>query len=151
MPDSTQVLPPHISKDTNVILFDGVCKLCNAWSNFIIQHDKNHRFKLASVQSAQGQEILTYFNYPTDYYETMLVVSGNECFEKGDGFFFVMRTLGLPWKLLLVFKIIPKPLRDWMYDRIALNRYKIFGKYDYCVLPSADHDKRYLDGTSITD
>jgi len=62
----------------------------------------------------------------------------------------LMKTLGFPWKLILVFKIIPKPIRDWMYDRIALNRYHLFGKYEYCSLPTPDHDKRYLDGNSGT-
>ncbi len=142
---------PHINSDDNVILFDGVCKLCNAWSNFIIQHDKQHCFKLASVQSQQGKDILQHFDYPTDCYKTMLVVSGNQCFEKSDSFLLVMQKLGWPWKALLVFKIIPKALRDWMYDRIALNRYQIFGKYDYCILPNPDHDQRYLDGNSAAE
>ena len=141
-----QNLPPYISKDDKVILFDGVCKLCNAWSNFIIRFDKHHRFKLASVQSIEGAKILKHFNYPTHTFETMLVVHGNHNFEKTDAFFFVMKHLGLPWNILGIFKIIPKTLRNWLYDKIALNRYKIFGKYDVCTLPTPDHKKRFLDG-----
>ncbi|MCJ8312852.1 MAG: thiol-disulfide oxidoreductase DCC family protein [Saccharospirillaceae bacterium] len=139
-------LPPHINQNDKVILFDGVCKLCNVWSNFIIRFDKNHTFKLASVQSKEGAEILAHFNYPIDTFETMLVIHNNQSYEKTDAFFFVIKHLGLPWKLLLIFKIIPKPIRNWIYDRIALNRYKIFGKYDYCTLPTPDHNKRFLDG-----
>ena len=135
---------PYLEDGESVILFDGVCKLCNAWSNFIIRHDVRRRFKLASVQSIDGQAILAHFGYPTDRFDTMLVVHGAACFEKGDAFFVVMRALGLPWRALLVFKCIPKRLRDWLYDRIALNRYGLFGKYDYCSLPSADHQGRYL-------
>jgi predicted DCC family thiol-disulfide oxidoreductase YuxK len=135
---------PYLGEHDNLILFDGVCKLCNAWSNFIIRHDHRRRFKLASVQSPEGQAILAHFGYPTDYYDTMLVVRNSACFEKSDAFFVVMGELGFPWKALLVFKAIPARLRNWLYDRIARNRYAIFGKYDVCLLPSPDHEARYL-------
>jgi predicted DCC family thiol-disulfide oxidoreductase YuxK len=142
-----QGLPPGLSYDDKVILFDGVCKLCNAWSNFIIRHDKNHYFKLASVQSTQGQQILQHFGYPTDVYETMLVVHSGVCLEKSDAFFYVMKALGYPWRLANCLQFLPASFRHWLYDRIALNRYRLFGKYDYCALPAADHDKRFLDGS----
>jgi predicted DCC family thiol-disulfide oxidoreductase YuxK len=137
---------PYLRDKENVILFDGVCKLCNAWSNFIIRHDHGRRFRLASVQSPEGQAILAHFAYPTDYYDTMLVVRGTACFEKSDAFFVVMGELGYPWKAALVFKLLPKRLRNWLYDRIARNRYRIFGKYDVCLLPTPDHAGRFLSG-----
>lgn len=140
-------LPPHLVMGDKVILFDGVCKLCNAWSKFIIRYDKQHQFKLASVQSPEGQDILNYFGYPIDTYKTMLVVNCTDFFDKGDAFFYVMKNLGFPWKLILIFRLFPKVLRDWAYDRIALNRYKLFGQYKSCVLPNADHSERYLDGS----
>ena len=127
-------LPPYVKQQDSVILFDGVCKLCNAWSNFIIKYDVNKNFKLASVQSDEGQAILTNFGYPTDFYERMLVVEGDRCFEKSEAFFAVVRKLNFPWKLLLVFRVMPLFIRDWFYSRIALNRYKIFGKYQYISL-----------------
>lgn len=139
-------LPPYVNNGDKVVLFDGVCKLCNAWSNFLIQHDKARKFKLASVQSTEGQAILSHFGYPTDFYETMLVVYGANCYEKSDAFLIVMNELGYPWKFVAVFKFVPKPIRNWLYDRIALNRYQLFGKYDYCRLPDADYKGRYLDG-----
>lgn len=138
-------LPPNINQTDKVILFDGVCKLCNAWSNFIIKNDRQHIFKLCSVQSDVGQKILHHFNYPVDIYETMLYVEGNKCYKQSDAFFHVMVKLGYPWKAACVFWLIPKAIRNWMYDRIALNRYALFGKYDYCSLPTADHEARYLD------
>lgn len=137
-------LPPNISEVDKVILFDGVCKLCNAWSNFIIAHDKQRVFKLCSVQSAEGQAILKHFGFSTDQYETMLYVQGDECFVQSDAFFQVIAKLGFPWKVACLFWIIPRPIRNWMYDRIALNRYKLFGKYDYCQLPNPDHENRFL-------
>jgi predicted DCC family thiol-disulfide oxidoreductase YuxK len=142
--------PPHLETGDRVILFDGVCKLCNAWGNFIIQYDKTYKFKLASVQSTEGQEILAHFGYPLDVFETMLVVDGDRCFEKSDAFFHVMTTLGFPWRTISILQFAPRVIRDWAYDRIALNRYKLFGKYNYCNLPHPDHERRYLDGSSAS-
>jgi predicted DCC family thiol-disulfide oxidoreductase YuxK len=137
-------LPPNVVMADKVILFDGVCKLCNAWSNFIINHDHQHKFKLCSVQSDEGQKILKHFGLPTDSYETMLYVEGDTFYQQSDAFFQVIAKLGYPWKAVCLFRIIPKPIRNWLYDRIALNRYRLFGKYDYCSLPTADHKARYL-------
>lgn len=139
-------LPPNIGSDDSVILFDGVCKLCNAWSNFIIRYDRQHIFKLCSVQSEEGKKILLHFGLPSEHYETMLYVEGGECFRQSDAFFQVVKKLGYPWKIACVFWCLPKPVRNWLYDRIALNRYSLFGKYDYCTLPSPDHESRYLNG-----
>ncbi|MEY2654471.1 MAG: hypothetical protein RLZZ524_1499 [Pseudomonadota bacterium] len=142
----TEKLPPLIQADDRVILFDGVCKLCSAWSKFIIRHDVDRRFKLASVQSDEGRAILAHFGYPTDFYETMLVVEGNRCFEKSRAFFVVMSRLRYPWRMFICLDMLPRVLSDWLYDRIALNRYELFGKYSYCALPTPDHEARFLKG-----
>lgn len=136
--------PPHISINDKVILFDGVCKLCNAWSSFIIRHDRDQVFKLCSVQSKEGKDILGHFNLPLDYFETMLYVENNQSFEKSDAFLMVVKHLPAPWRYLNFLKYLPKIFSDWLYDRIALNRYNLFGKYDQCVLPSPDHNARFL-------
>lgn len=137
-------LPPNITDTDKVILFDGVCKLCNAWSNFIIRNDHGYVFKLCSVQSVEGQKILEHFGLPVDVFETMLYVEGPRCYKQSDAFFHVLAQLGYPWKVACVLWVFPKTLRNWAYDRIALNRYRLFGKYDYCALPTADHEARYL-------
>jgi predicted DCC family thiol-disulfide oxidoreductase YuxK len=136
--------PSNMQVNDRVILFDGVCKLCNAWSNFIIRHDGEYHFKLCSVQSVEGQKILAHFDFPTDHFETMLYVEGNVSYQKSDAFFRVVRILGFPWSLSCIFQILPVRLRDWLYDRIALNRYTLFGRYDFCRLPAADHEQRYV-------
>jgi predicted DCC family thiol-disulfide oxidoreductase YuxK len=138
------ILPPNITRLDCVILFDGVCKLCNAWSNFIIKHDKKHLFKLCSVQSEEGQQILKHFGLATDVYDSMVYVKGDTFYQQSDAFFQVIKKLGYPWKAVLVFQLIPGFIRNWLYDCIAFNRYRLFGKYDYCSLPTADHEARYL-------
>lgn len=137
-------LPPNVAPQDSVVLFDGVCKLCAAWSNFIIQNDSEYQIKLCSVQSIEGQKILHHFGHSTEHFETMLFVRGGQCFEKSQAFFEVISLLGWPWKSLTIFRFIPRTLRDWLYDRIALNRYRLFGKYEYCRLPEADHEDRFV-------
>lgn len=145
---SVEKYPPNVGVNDCVILFDGVCKLCNTWSQFIIKVDKQQRFKLCSVQSPEGQNILNHFKMPTDHFDTMLYVEGNQYFDKSDAFLNIVKKLGLPWHLLYVFKIIPKGIRNWFYDRIALNRYNLFGKYDTCMLPSEENEHRFLKSKS---
>ena len=136
--------PPNVGENDRVILFDGVCKLCNGWSQFIIKYDKQQHFKLCSVQSLEGQSILKHFKMPTDHFDTLYYVEGKQCFDKSDAFLNVINKLGLPWRLLYLFKILPKGIRNWLYDRIALNRYHLFGKYDTCMLPSKENEHRFL-------
>lgn len=136
--------PPNIGADDCVILFDGVCKLCNFWSQFIIKVDKKQYFKLCSVQSPEGQSILKHFNRPTQHFDTMLYVEAERCFDKSDAFLNIVNKLGFPWRIFYIFKILPKGLRNWLYDRVALNRYTLFGKYDTCMLPTKDNENRFL-------
>lgn len=136
--------PPNVSEGENVILFDGVCKLCHAWSKFIVRYDHKRAFKLCSVQSDEGQRILAYFDLPTRHFDTMLYVEGDAYYDKSDAFFKIVSKLGMPWRLLVVFRLLPKAFRNWAYDRIALNRYQLFGKYDSCLLPTSDHQDRFL-------
>ncbi|WP_404936323.1 thiol-disulfide oxidoreductase DCC family protein [Pseudoalteromonas sp. SR41-4] len=122
----------------------GSVSICNAWCNFIIKHDKKLCFKLCSVQSLKGQAILTHFGYPTANFKTMIYVENNQCVTKSDGVINVVSQLGWPWPLANILRIIPKRIRNWGYDAIALNRYRLFGKYNYCVIPSHEYDHHYL-------
>lgn len=143
---SQNKLPPHIKKTDHVILFDGECKLCNASINFIIDKDPDGYFKFCHVQSKQGKEILAYFNFPTDFYETVLYVKAHIFYDKSDAFFEIVKTLKFPWRAISIFYVLPKFLRDWLYDRVALNRYRFFGKYNICLLPNSELNKRFING-----
>jgi predicted DCC family thiol-disulfide oxidoreductase YuxK len=127
-----------------IILFDGVCKLCNGWAKFIMRVDKDYRFKLCSVQSEQGQALLREYGYPQDHFETMLLIADGNAYQKSWAFLFIMKKLGLPFSLLYVLKFIPAFIRDWCYDRIALNRYRLFGKYESCPINFDLDEKRFL-------
>ena len=133
-----------MAANDRVVLYDGVCKLCGAWARFLIRHDRHHVFKLASVQSPEGQAILLWLGLPTDIFETMVLIEGPRPYFKSAAFLRVVMRLPLPWPLLAIAWIVPKPLRDWLYDRVALNRYRLFGKHDICVMPYPDHERRFL-------
>jgi len=145
MAPAQDVLPPGIDADDRVVLFDGVCKLCNGWARFLIRFDRRKRFKLATVQSPEGQAILRFFGMPTGHFETMLLVEGARRFTKSSAFIRVAARLPFPWPAAAVVWLVPAFIRDWLYDRVALNRYAIFGRYEACVLPSPDHESRFLE------
>jgi predicted DCC family thiol-disulfide oxidoreductase YuxK len=89
---STMQYPPYLKKDDKVVLFDGVCKLCNGWSQFLLKQDKAGVLKLCSVQSNEGQAILAWFGLPTDHFETMLYVDGYKAYQKSDAFLHVFKS-----------------------------------------------------------
>ncbi|MGB3496102.1 MAG: thiol-disulfide oxidoreductase DCC family protein [Elainellaceae cyanobacterium] len=136
---------PHINAHDKVILFDGVCRFCSGWSNFILEQDKAKKFKLAPLQSPAGQDILAHFNLPTDRFDSMVYVENNQLYQRSDAALNIAKHLPIPWNGLSYFEGVPKELRDWFYNQIASNRYDWFGKYDECVLPTPDHQERFLD------
>lgn len=127
-----------------IVLFDGVCKLCNGWARFLIRHDHQRLFRLASVQSQQGQALLARFGLPTDHFDTMALIDDGHLRVRSDAVLRIVASLPYPWRLLAVLRLIPAPVRDWCYDRIALNRYRLFGRHQVCLLPDADHAGRFL-------
>ncbi|PRW84794.1 thiol-disulfide oxidoreductase [Pseudomonas simiae] len=127
-----------------VVLFDGTCKLCNGWAKFIIRHDHAHRIKLAAVQSPEGQALLRWVGLPQHEFNTIVLIADHQFYIRSDAMFSIFARLPAPWRWLRVARIIPGPFRDWMYDKIALNRYRVFGQYDSCRLPLPDHSGRFL-------
>ena len=139
-------LPPGVGAEDRVVLFDGVCRLCAGWVRFLLRHDRQARFLLCSIQSAEGQAILRHFGLPTERVDSMLLVEGPRAWRQSDAFLRVMRQLPGAWPLFGGLGLIPRPLRDWLYDRIAQNRYRLFGRRAHCLLPSAEQASRFLHG-----
>lgn len=128
-----------------VLLFDGVCNLCNSLVQFVIQRDLKGTFLFASLQSEAGQRLLRQFDLPTTDYNTFVLVHRNHCYTKSTAALHVFKGLGRLWPLLYGFIIVPKPVRDVVYDWIARNRYKWFGKKDQCMVPTPELKERFLD------
>jgi predicted DCC family thiol-disulfide oxidoreductase YuxK len=139
--------PPLLRPGESVALFDGTCKLCNGWAKFIIHYDRRLNIKLATVQSAQGQQLLKWAGLPQDEFKTIVFITGDRFYVRSDAMFRILARLPPPWRWLCLARVIPGPLRDWMYDKIALNRYRLFGRYDTCRLPEADDKGRFLHGS----
>lgn len=135
---------PGLGAGQRVILFDSVCVLCSGWANFLIRYDRAQRYQLASVQSAEGQALLRWCGLPTDTFDTLVYLDEGRAYYRSDAILRVLAGLGLPWSLSGVFRLIPEILRDWAYGHIARNRYRLFGRYEACVMPGADHGERFL-------
>ena len=135
---------PLLKPGETVVLFDGVCKLCNGWARFVIRHDRDRRVRLAAVQSPEGQALLAWAGLPLDQFDTIAVIRDRHYWERSEAVFEIIAQLPARWRPLLLLRSIPRLLRDWAYDRIARNRYRLFGKYDTCLLPDPDHEQRFL-------
>lgn len=135
---------PLLKPGETVVLFDGVCKLCNGWARFLIRHDHDRRVRLAAVQSPEGQALLAWAGLPLDQFDTLAVIRDRHYWERSEAVFEIIAQLPARWRPLLLLRAIPRFLRDWAYDRIARNRYRLFGKYDTCLLPDPDHEQRFL-------
>jgi len=132
---------------SGVIVFDGVCRLCNGWTRFVIRYDRQKQFRLAPAQSPAGQALLRRFERPTTDFDSILYVEHGRAYDKSDAVLRILRRLGLPWSLLYVGRLCPRILRDALYDLVARHRYRLFGRYDYCTLATPDHDRRFLHDT----
>lgn len=147
MRNRTNTQPPLLAPGDVVVLFDGTCKLCNGWAQFIITHDRAHLIKLATVQSLEGQKLLAWAGLPTDNFNTIVIIHADEFFIRSEAMFEITARLPAPWSWLQMTRIVPGRMRDWMYDKIAVNRYKMFGRYDCVQLPAADHKHRFLNAS----
>lgn len=130
--------------DQQVVLFDGVCNLCNSSINFIIDRDSKQLFRYASLQSAFGQQVKQEFGHAADL-DSVLLLKEGKLFEKSDAALEIARQLDGFWSILSIFKIIPKPIRDAVYSWIAQNRYRWFGKQDACRIPTPELKALFLD------
>jgi predicted DCC family thiol-disulfide oxidoreductase YuxK len=128
-----------------IVLFDGVCNLCSGSVQFILRRDPGARFRFASLQSPAGQELLARFGIDGQGIDSVIVIEGDRWFKESDAALRIARHLGGLWRLLTVFRLIPRPLRDRLYRFIARNRYRWFGKKESCWLPTPELRGRFLD------
>ena len=127
-----------------IILFDGVCNFCNYWVNFIIDRDIKNQFKFASLQSKKGIELLEKFNLPKDDFDSFILISNKRVLKKSQAAFEIARHISGCLRLFVPIKILPTFLTDFVYDIIAKNRYKLFGKKEACRIPTLEERNRFL-------
>ena len=128
----------------SLILFDGVCNLCNASVRFIISKDKSNKFQFTNLQSEYALKKLCEFNLEA-IPDSLVLISGQNIYFKSDAIIEIIRSFSKPWHVFLIFKYLPKSLRDFFYDLIAKYRYKLFGKRDTCIIPEKSISDRFIE------
>ena len=126
-----------------LMLFDGVCNLCQGGVQFYISHDKSGKIMFASLQSALGREVSQAMNFKEGEMNTMLLIENGRIYTQSDAALNTTKYLDGGWKILRYLKIFPKFLRDFVYGIVAKNRYRWFGKQNECWLPTPDLKKRF--------
>ena len=135
----------ELPKDKKIILFDGVCNLCDSSVQFVIKHDKKDVFRFVQLQSELGQKILSHIGISTSTIDsTILYEPENKHYHKSDVSFKILKDIGGIHKCLLVFSILPKSILDKIYDWVAKNRYKWFGKKESCMIPTPKLKSKFL-------
>jgi predicted DCC family thiol-disulfide oxidoreductase YuxK len=130
----------------DIVLFDGICNLCNATINFVIDRDPTKRIRFASLQSSIGQNLLKANNLSTtDFDSVVLIDERGHCFQKSSAALKIAKKMKGIWPLLYVFIIIPPFLRNIFYDIVAKNRYKWFGQSETCRVPTPEYQEHFLD------
>tara|TARA_B100000745_G_C20054548_1_gene359700 strand:+ start:125 stop:556 length:432 start_codon:yes stop_codon:yes gene_type:complete len=134
-----------LPKNKQLILFDGVCNLCNSSVNYVIKHDKHDVFMFAPLQGEAGNYIIEKYNLDTSKTDSILLYSEKKGLKvKSSAALTIASKLGFPRNLLCIFYIIPTFIRNWVYDYIAKNRYNWYGKKDACMVPTPKLQAKFL-------
>jgi predicted DCC family thiol-disulfide oxidoreductase YuxK len=136
---------PRFPDDKGLIVFDGVCVLCTGWAQFVLKRDTGFAFRLTTAQSPLGQALFRHYGLDTATFETNLVLIDGRASAKLDTVAAVCERLGGAWRAVSAVRLLPRPLADWAYDRIALNRYALFGRTDRCMIPPPEWHARFID------
>ncbi|MGN7358592.1 thiol-disulfide oxidoreductase DCC family protein [Paenibacillus sp. SAF-054] len=135
---------PETGSIERIVLIDGVCHLCQGLTRFIIERDPHAKFRFASLQSDIGAELLKKGGLPPDEVDTVVLIEDGQYYVRSAAVLRIFRQMRMPWPLLYIFVILPRPLRDTMYRYVARNRYRWFGKDEQCLLPTPELRKRFL-------
>lgn len=127
------------------MLFDGVCTLCNRTVDFIIRHDRARRFRYGSLQSGKGRILLEKFNLPQDRLDSIVVIDAGRVYRKSEAALHIARELNAPWRFAAVLRVLPRGLRDGIYDWVARHRYAWFGKRKTCRVPTEAEKQLFLE------
>lgn len=137
MPEAAP-LPDHL------LLFDGVCNLCNGWVRFVIRHDRTAKFRFAALQSDTGQALLAQHDLAMPELDTLVYFHKGTALVRSTAALGVARSLGAPWSLAYAFMLVPRPWRDALYDLVARNRFRWFGRRASCMVPTPELRSRFL-------
>lgn len=142
LPAINVVIP--VQEVHTIVLFDGVCNLCNATVNFLIDCDPNGRFKFGALQSEAVEPFLERYGLQADRLESFVLIEDEQVYRRSEAALRIAWRLGGAWRLLYPFLLLPRPLRDAAYAWIAANRYRWFGKQEACRMPTPELKARFI-------
>jgi predicted DCC family thiol-disulfide oxidoreductase YuxK len=135
---------PAFPDDRPVIVFDSHCVLCSRWARFVLKHDRRRHFRVLPAQTPLGRALYVHLGLDPEDYETNILIADGVAWFKSEASIRMAEGLGLPLSLARIFRLLPLPWRDWLYDVVARNRFRLFGRRDVCFAP-AEHDRdRFL-------
>ena len=134
-----------MNQEKKIVLFDGICNLCNSSVQFILRHDKKDQFLFGSLQGKAGQGYLEKFGLSNSNFSSFMLVEGERLYTRSSGALRMLKHIGGGWQLLYAFIAVPKFIRDGVYNLIAKYRYKWFGKREACWIPTAELRSKFLD------
>ena len=134
----------QVDNEKGIVLFDGVCHLCDGAVRFILKRERAAELKFAPLQSDSGKSLLQKYGYSPNYLDGLILIEKNRAHDRSCACLRIARKLNFPWNLLFPLLIIPKALRDFIYGMIASARYRWFGKKESCSLPQGEDQARFL-------
>ncbi|WP_321168764.1 thiol-disulfide oxidoreductase DCC family protein [Salinigranum salinum] len=141
----------RVLDDGPVLFFDGVCNLCNGAVQFVVDHDPRGRIRFASLQSDVGRAVLDRLDLPRDDLETVVLVEGTRAYTRSAASIRVCELLGGVYRLASVGWVVPRGVRDRLYDVVAEHRYQWFGRKDQCMVPTPELRSRFVDSLADVD
>ena len=134
----------QVDNGKGIVLFDGVCHLCDGAVRFILKRERTAELKFAPLQSDSGKSLLQKYGYTSNYLDGLILIENNRAHDRSSACLRIAGKLSFPWNLLFPLLLIPKPLRDFIYGIIASVRYRWFGKKESCSLPHGEDQTRFL-------
>lgn len=135
---------PAFADGQPIIVFDGACALCSGLVQFVLRHDKAGRYRFLPAQSALGHALYVHYGLDPEAYESNILLQDGVAWFKSEGCIRIAEGLGAPWSLAAALRLLPVPMRDWLYERIARNRFRLFARRDTCFVPGAEFSGRFL-------
>jgi predicted DCC family thiol-disulfide oxidoreductase YuxK len=129
---------------TDIVIFDGVCNLCARSVQFILRHESEPRFLFSPLQSAAGTRLLSEHGFPTADVESFVLLSDGKVYTRSTAALRIALHFKGAWQLLRALRLVPRPLRDLLYDFVARNRYSWFGKAESCMVPTPELNARFM-------
>ena len=126
-----------------IVLFDGECNLCSAWVRFVLAHERTHELRFASLQSPFGRGLMEEHGLDPDQIDSIVLAAEQTVAVRSDAVLAILARLRAPYRWIRFTRVVPRPIRDWFYDRVAASRYRLFGRRDVCALPDATMRSRF--------